>query len=485
MVQLVLAVVAGGCSATFALDPPVLDDAASDADASVEVDARPTPARFRNPLDGGADPFLAWDGSQYLMTTTQGDRIALWRAPSLAQLAVATKTTIWTDSDGSRNRNMWAPAMYRFDGRWYVYYTADDGIDEHHRLYVIESASDDPLGPYHFKAELEAPGAAGLFAIDPEILEQGGRRYLLWSGAGIEGHNLIYIAPLNNPWTVSGPRTYLRASGGCTEVREAPAILQHDGRTFLVYSACDTGKPDYQLWALSIPMTSDPLVAANWTQITHALFTRSDVDGVWGPGSCSFFKSPDGTEDWIAYHAKNTSQYTYDLRTTRAQRIRWVGSEPLLGTPVRVDTTLDLPAGDPGSGTYFVDDDGSSDGGAGSVTFSSGWTSYGSCGVQCFHGNDHGSTQEGATATIEFTGTQVALYSVRDAGNGIATFSIDGQAPALRDFYASIRQGEQQIYVSPLLPLAPHTLRVQVTGTKPQASAGHAIGIDRIEVYRD
>jgi len=105
--------------------------------------------------------------------------------------------------------------------------------------------------------------------------------------------------------------------------------------------------------------------------------------------------------------------------------------------------------------------------------------------VQCFHGNDHGSTQAGATATIDFTGTQVALYSVRDAGNGIATFSIDGQAPSHHDSYAAIRQGEQQIYVSPALPYGAHTLRVQVTGTKPQASAGHAIGIDRIEVYRD
>jgi hypothetical protein len=119
------------------------------------------------------------------------------------------------------------------------------------------------------------------------------------------------------------------------------------------------------------------------------------------------------------------------------------------------------------------------------VTFSSGWTSYTSCGVQCFHGNDHGSTQIGATATITFVGTQVALYSVRDSGNGIATFSVDGQAPSHRDFYASIRQGEQQVYVSPVLPFGSHTLEVQVTGTKPSSSAGHAISIDRIEVYGD
>ncbi|HTL34329.1 MAG TPA: glycoside hydrolase family 43 protein [Kofleriaceae bacterium] len=470
-----------GCSAKIVADVtgPQPDAATGDALDAADPPPRPT---FRNPLNGGPDPFLVYDSgsAQYLLATTQGDRIALWRAPSLGQLAVRLPTTIWSDSNTSRNRNIWAPSMHHFDGRWYVYYTADDGVDEHHRLYVIESDADDPLGPYHFKAKLEPPGATGLFAIDPIVLEQGGHRYLLWSGAGSEGHNLLYIAPLSSPWTVAGVRTYLLASGGCNEVREAPSIVQHAGTTFLVYSACDTGKPDYQLWALSIPMTADPMVAANWTQIAHPLFTRSDADGVWGPGSCSFFKSPDGTEDWLAYHAKNTSQYTYDLRTTRAQRIDWASGEPDLGTPVRIDAELELPAGDPGAHSFALDD-----GDANSVTYSVGWTEYATCGVQCFEGDDHGSTQIGATATIEFTGTQIALLSVRDKGNGIATFAIDGNPGAYADLYAPIRQGEQQIYVSPVLPLGPHTLRVQVTGTKQTSSAGHAISLDRIEIYAD
>jgi GH43 family beta-xylosidase len=469
---------ATGCTAALGTtgvagspDASTIDQAQADA---APPGPRPT---FRNPLNSGPDPFLTHDGTQYLLATTQGDRIALWHAPSLGELAVRQPVTIWSDSNTSRNRNMWAPSMHHLDGRWYVYYTADDGIDEHHRLYVVESDADDPLGPYHFKAKLEPPGATGLFAIDPVVLEQGGRRYLLWSGAGVEGHNLLYIAPLSSPWTIAGPRTYLPAAGGCNEVREAPSIVQHAGTTFVVYSTCDTGKPDYQLWALSIPMTADPLIAASWTQLPHALLRRSDADGVWGPGSCSFFTSPDGTEDWLAYHAKNTSQYTYDLRTTRAQRIDWSNGEPALGTPVRVDAPLELPAGDPGSGSLALDDNDAA------VTYSAGWTAYSTCGVQCFHDNDHGSTQIGATATIAFTGTQIALLSARDAGNGIATFSIDGNPPAYADLYAPIRQGEQPIYASPLLPVGPHTLRVQVTGTKSGASGGHAVSLDRIEIY--
>jgi len=295
------------------------------------------------------------------------------KAASLADLAIAPAITIWQDPDPSRNQHLWAPSFYRFSGHWYVYYTADDGTDDNHRIYVIESDGDDPLGPYHFKAKLEPPGATGVFAIDPVVLEQATGRYLVWSGANPQGHNLLHIAPLGNPWSLTGPRVYLPAEGGCPEVREAPSVLQRHGTTFLVYSTCDTGKPDYQLSMLSIPISSDPMVVANWSQHPGAIFARDDAAGVFGPGSNGFFSSPDGTEDWIVYHAKNTSSYTYDFRTTRAQRITWVGDLPQLGTPVATGATQTLPAGDPGPGSIFINDDGLANG-SGGVGFSDGWT---------------------------------------------------------------------------------------------------------------
>ncbi|HEY5921394.1 MAG TPA: hypothetical protein VIV11_06975, partial [Kofleriaceae bacterium] len=130
----------------------------------------------------------------------------------------------------------------------------------------------------------------------------------------------------------------------------------------------------------------------------------------------------------------------------------------------------------------FINDNGTASG-PGGVGFSPGWIAYSTCGVQCFKGDDHGSTQTGATATFTFTGTQIALYAVRDAGNGIAGFSLDGRPEVLRDSFAPIRQGEQPIYVSERLPLGTHELRVRVTGQRNGASAGHAIGIDRAEVF--
>ena len=272
---------------------------------------------FRNPLNTGPDPFVSYAKGAYHLTTTQGDSIKMWRSPSLSTLLDADPITVWTDTDASRNQHIWAPEFYRFGDRWYLYYTADDGTDEHHRLYVLESESDDPAGPYHFKAKLTPPNHANDFAIDPGILQHNGRLYLAYSGINAYQHNGLNIAPMSNPYTVSGDAVAIDGAGGCPEVREGPEFLNRNGRTWMTYSTCDTGKPDYQVWMMSLPDGADPLVPGNWSQHSGPVFSRADYRGVFGPGHHAFFKSPDGKEDWLIYHAKTTAVNTYSDRTTR------------------------------------------------------------------------------------------------------------------------------------------------------------------------
>lgn len=317
---------------------------ATGADAAL----RSAVGTFRNPLNPGPDPFLKyWEGN-YHLTTTQGDVIRMWSSPSLAALADAEPATVWTDTDPGRNRNMFAPEFYRFNERWYLYYAADDGVDENHRLYVLESERDDPTGPYRFKSELVPPNR-DVFAIDAGILQHDGALYLAYSGVNDFQHNGINIAPLSDPFTVSGDAVAFDAAGGCPEVREGPAFLYRNCRTWMTYSTCDTGKPDYQVWMMSIPEKADPLVPGNWTQHEGPVFSRDDEHGVYGPGHHSFFTSPDGEEDWIIYHGKTTAEVTYEGRTTRAQKFTWrEDGSPDFGRPVSLDTELDLPSGDPG-----------------------------------------------------------------------------------------------------------------------------------------
>ncbi|MEU4485744.1 glycoside hydrolase family 43 protein [Streptomyces purpurascens] len=438
---------------------------------------------FRNPLNPGPDPYVShWKGN-YHLTTTQGDSIRMWRSPSLSTLLTADPVTVWKDSDSSRNRNIWAPEFYRFGDRWYLYYTADDGVDEHHRLYVLESERDDPAGPYRFKAKLTPPNHADKYAIDPGVFQHNGRLYLAYAGLNQYQHNGLNIAPMSNPYTVSGDAVPLDAAGGCPEVREGPEFLHRNGRTWMTYSTCDTGKPDYQVWMMSLRDGADPLVPGNWTQHSGPVFSRADDRGVYGPGHHAFFRSPDGTEDWIVYHAKTTSTNTYTDRTTRAQKITWnADGSPDLGRPLALGATQDLPAGDPGSGTYWINDDGRSSG-AGSVAYTGRWNSGTGCATQCFWGDDHWSDRAGDTATLTFTGTRIALLSVRDTGNGIAGISVDGGAEQRVDFHGAIRTGETLRYVSPKLPHGRHTLRIRVTGEHNAQSRGAFVSVDRAEVY--
>ncbi|MGA8118032.1 MAG: glycoside hydrolase family 43 protein, partial [Actinocatenispora sp.] len=437
---------------------------------------------FRSPLNAGPDPFVTWYSGRYYLSTTQGDAIRIWSAPSLNQLLAAAPTEVWRDPDPSRNQQVWAPEFYLIDGHWYIYYTADDGTDDHHRLYVVESEGTDPLGPYHFKARLQPPNL-DQWAIDPTVLSRNGALYLGFSSISGDGHNSLYLAPMSNPWTV-GNGVYLPAAGCASDtVREAPEFLHHGSTTWLVYSTCDTGKPDYQLWEKSLADGADPLVPGNWTQHDGAVFARNDATGVYGPGHNAFFSSPDGAETWLVYAAKNTAAYTYAGRTTRAQRIGFrVDGSPDLGQPLAAGATQPLPSGDPGSVQYWINDD-SRTSGTGAVDYAGSWSQGAGCGTQCFWGDDHWSSAVDASATVTFTGNQIALLSLRDNNYGLAGIAVDGGAETLVSLYSPDRTGEQVNYLSPRLSNGTHTLRVRVTGQKDPASAGTLVEFDRAEVY--
>jgi len=300
---------------------------------------------FQNPINPGPDPWMAYHEGNYYLTTTQGDAIRMWKAPTLAALKTVAPVTVWKDSDPSRCKGIWAPEFHLISNRWYLYYTAmaADNKDESHRMHVLESAGTDPLGPYSYKGRLVDP-ANDNYAIDGSVFQKAdGSWYFLW--AAHPGH-VVTIARMANPWTLSGKGVVIPASGfGCDEVREGPVVLQRNGKLFLTYSACDTGKPDYKIGMLIADESADVMDPRSWKQHPVPVFERNDANGVFGPGHHGFFQSPDGTEDWIVYHGKTSSNYTYRGRTTRAQKFTWnADGTPNFGTPLPLTAALKEPS---------------------------------------------------------------------------------------------------------------------------------------------
>jgi GH43 family beta-xylosidase len=313
---------------------------------STMASAQLVPGKFQNPINPGPDPFLDYYEGNYYLTTTQGDCIRMWKAKSIAGLKNATPVVVWKDADPSRSRGVWAPEFHLITNHWYVYYTAtsSDNNDENHRQHVLESAGTDPLGPYIYKGRLVNPTNDN-YAIDGTVFKNPGDGFWYAVWAAHPGH-VLTIAQLANPWTVRGGGVVIPASGfGCSEVREGPQVLPHAGNLFLVYSACDTGKPDYMLGMLIAGTNADLMNPASWKQYPQPVFTRNDDAGVFGPGHNGFFKSPDGRQDWIVYHAKTTAQYTYHGRTTRVQPFTWnADGTPNFGQPLPLSAVLDEPS---------------------------------------------------------------------------------------------------------------------------------------------
>jgi GH43 family beta-xylosidase len=54
---------------------------------------------------------------------------------------------------------------------------------------------------------------------------------------------------------------------------------------------------------LSIADGADPMDPSSWVQHPRPVFERNDAAKAYGPGHNSSFRSPDGREHWIAYHA--------------------------------------------------------------------------------------------------------------------------------------------------------------------------------------
>ena len=316
---------------------------------------------FTNPLlTSGPDPWIIKKDNYYYYTNTSVNRITVWRTTKVTELKTALTQTIWTaPATGPNSKNIWAPELHFLNNKWYAYYTAGSSTDlSTQRTFVLENPNADPLtGIWVEKGQIGDP-AANFFAIDGTVFTYNGNNYFLWSGQASATDNTqrIYIARMSDPWTLATARVLLSSpqyawemSGAPPAVNEGPEVLKNpSGKIFLIYSASGCWTDDYALGMLTLNDGGDPLNASDWTKSSTPVFTKKASANVFGPGHNSFFKSVDGTEDWIIYHANSSSgQGCGDTRNPRIQKFTWnANGTPNFGEPVATGAAITKPSGE-------------------------------------------------------------------------------------------------------------------------------------------
>ncbi|MES2931957.1 MAG: family 43 glycosylhydrolase [Pseudomonadota bacterium] len=317
-------------------------------------------ATFDNPIvpangpAGAADPSVVYrDGFYYWVRSIEDSRIGIAKSKRLQDIGTAPMTVVWTPPVGTAySKDLWAPELSYLNGRWYIHFAADDGNNTNHRMYALEANTQNPQGSYTFRGKVAA--SADVWAIDGTVLQKDdGSLYFVWSGwngANDGFPQRIYIAPMSNPYTISGSRVEIAAPTYNWEtvgaaLLEGPEVIKKNGRINIVYSASGSWTDDYKLGLIS-NTDGNVLNPGSWVKKNTPVFEKNPGGQAYGIGHNSFVKSPNGQEDWIVYHAFQFSNGGWGNRSVRAQAFSWnTDNTPYFGTPVAFGAQINEPAG--------------------------------------------------------------------------------------------------------------------------------------------
>jgi GH43 family beta-xylosidase len=316
---------------------------------------------FTNPLlASGADPWVEYYNGMYYITHSTGSNLKLYRSRAVNDLSEAESKTVWTPpTSGMNSKEIWAPELHHVNGKWYFYYAADDGNNNHHRMWVLENSSEDPFeGTWEDKGKLNLPDDK--WAIDGTIFGHKGSLYFMWSGweGDMNVRQDIYITRMINAWTPDSTRVLLSkpelpwemkgTSKDLPTVNEGPQFLAHGDKVFVVYSASGCWTDDYSLGMLEANADSDLMDPSSWTKSREPVFSKNPEAKAFGPGHNSFFKSADGKEDWIIYHANpEAGQGCSKYRSPRMQKFTWTSAgRPDFGKPASIGEAIAVPSGE-------------------------------------------------------------------------------------------------------------------------------------------
>jgi beta-xylosidase len=307
----------------LALVPPAMaDDAVHGA-----------PAHAGNPVIKGwyADPEAAIFGKQYWIYPTWSDaydRQLFFDAFSSPDLVRWTRHPHVLDVHAVSwaKRAMWAPAIVAKDGRYYLFFAANDIQDDKQTGGIGVAVADRPEGPFR---DLLGKPLVGKFHNGAQPIDQSvfrdddGQYYLIYGG-----WKHANIARLKDDFTGFLPfddGTVFREITPEHYV-EGPMMFKRDGRYYLMWSEGGWTGPDY-----SVAYAVGDSPTGPFKRIGKIL--EQDPAIATGAGHHSLLHTPDG-QWYIVYHRRPKGETEANHRVVCIDRLEFDASGRIL--PVKM-----------------------------------------------------------------------------------------------------------------------------------------------------
>ena len=254
------------------------------------------------------DPSVIFLNGLYYHCYSQDNKVCISVADTIEGLDNAPIITVFTPDKEEYSKELWAPELHVIDNKCYIYIAMDDGINDHHRMYVLENGSSNPLDPYKMHGKIS--DESNKWAIDGTIVQYHNKLYMVWSGwqKDVNGSQELYIAEMSDPFTISSKRRMICVPdqdferGGCNGkdapyINEGPFPFYDNDDLYILYSGSGSWCEHYCLIALRLN-GKDPM-KDEWIKDKEPFLKTNDI--LKGPGHCSVIQGKE--KNLIFFHA--------------------------------------------------------------------------------------------------------------------------------------------------------------------------------------
>lgn len=321
----------------------------------------------------------------YLFTCSTNDNITLWRSKALTDNWDHAESRVVFNPDPASGEpwatDLWAPEIHNISGAWYIIFSATPDADNppplqdarcpincpaiNHRMFVLGGGADPWTANFTMKGMVNTYDQ---FAIDGTYFLYNNEMYHIyscWQEQTSAWPANLCITHMTDPWTVDTNFTdrrmisvpnepWERVPYGRPDTRlatnEGPQQLVNPttGQNFVIYSAARVNTPFYCLGMLEL-VGNNPMEYQSWRKHRDGcVFHQNTVAGVYATGHASFTTSPDGSENYVVYHAQTTANPSANLyRTVRTQKFTW-NDDGTPNFPLAENGPFPVPAGQNG-----------------------------------------------------------------------------------------------------------------------------------------